>query len=68
MILIYACTRWSDVCLLSARNMTFVWLLTQIIRLRTQFLGYAIKIIHLDNVSKFIFMPSMTIIFLVIDR
>ena len=37
MVLIDASTRWSHVCLLSTRNVAFARLLTQIIRLRTQF-------------------------------
>ena len=40
-------------CLLSSRNLAFVKLLTQIIRLRAQFPNYPIKIIRLDNVGEF---------------
>ena len=53
MVLIDASTRWSHVCLLSTRNMDFARLLAQIIRLRAQFLGYAIKTILLDNTGEF---------------
>ena len=40
-------------CLLSTRNLKFVRLLAQIIKLRTQFLDNCIKTIHLDNVGEF---------------
>ena len=40
-------------CLLSTRNMAFVRLLAQIIRLKVQFSDYAIKIIRLDNAGEF---------------
>ena len=53
MVLIDASTRWSHVCLLSTRNVTFVRLLAQIIRLRAQFLDYPIREIHLDNAGEF---------------
>ena len=53
MILIYASTRWSHVCLLSTRNVAFARLLAQIIRLRAQFPDYPIKTIHLDNAGEF---------------
>ena len=53
MVLIDASTRWSHVCLLSTRNVAFAKLLTQMIRLRAQFLDYPIKKIHLDNASEF---------------
>ena len=53
MVLIDASTGWSHVCLLSTRNMAFARLLAQIIRLKAQFLDYAIKIIRLDNASEF---------------
>ena len=41
------------VCLLSTRNLAFVRLLAQIIKLRAQFPNYAIKTICLDNVGEF---------------
>ena len=53
MVLINALTRWSHVCLLSSRNLDFVRLLAQIIRLRAQFLDYNIGIIRLDNAGEF---------------
>jgi hypothetical protein len=53
MVLIDASTRWSHVCLLSTRNVAFARLLTQMIRLRAQFLDYPIKKIRLDNASEF---------------
>ena len=53
MVLIDAFTRWSHVCLLSTRNVTFARLLTQMIKLRAQFLDYPVKTIRLDNVDEF---------------
>ena len=53
MVLIDASTRWSHVTLLSSRNMAFAKLLSQIIRLRTQFPDYTIKRIRLDNAGEF---------------
>lgn len=53
MVLIDASSRWSHVCLLSSRNLTFAKLLAQIIRLRAQFPDYPIKAIRLDNVGEF---------------
>ena len=53
MIMIYASTRWSHVCLLSTRNQAFARLLAQIIRLRAHFPDYLIKSILLDNVGEF---------------
>ena len=49
MVLIYASTIWSHVCLISTRNVAFSILLAQIIRLSVQFLDYPIKTIRLDN-------------------
>nr|CAN61800.1 hypothetical protein VITISV_044293 [Vitis vinifera] len=46
-------TRWSHVCLLSTRNVTFARLLAQIIRLRAHFPDYPIKTIRLDNAGEF---------------
>ena len=53
MVLIDASSRWSYVCLLSSRNLAFVKLLAQIIRLRAQFPDNQIKSIRLDNVAEF---------------
>ena len=53
MVLIDASTRWSHVSLLFTRNIAFARLLTQIIRLKAQFLDYSIKIIRLDNAGEF---------------
>ena len=53
MVLIDASTHWSHVCLLSTRNIAFAKLLTQIIRLKTQFLDHPIKTIRLDNAGEF---------------
>ena len=53
MVLIDASTHQSHVCLLSTRNIAFAKLLTQIIRLKTQFLDHPIKTIRLDNAGEF---------------
>jgi hypothetical protein len=53
MVLIYALTRWSHVCLLSTRNIAFARLVTQIIRLRAQFPDYPIQSIRMDNAGEF---------------
>ncbi|KAM1768502.1 hypothetical protein ACFX12_046463 [Malus domestica] len=53
MVLVDASTKWSYVCLLSTRNVAFVRLLTQIIKLRAQFPDYPIKSIRLDNAGEF---------------
>ena len=52
-VLIDASTRWSHVCLLSSRNVTFAKLLAQIIRLKAQFPNHPTKTIRLDNASEF---------------
>ena len=54
MVLIDASSRWSHVCLLSSRNVAFVRLLAQIIRLQVHFSNYPIKKIRLNNASEFI--------------
>ena len=43
MVLIDASSRWSHVCLLSTRNVTFARFLAQIIKLREHFPYYSIK-------------------------
>ena len=53
MVLVDASCRWSHVCLLSTRNVTFARLLTQIIKLRAQFPDYPIKGIRMDNAGEF---------------
>ena len=53
MVIIYASTRWSHVCLLSSRNQAFARLLAQIIRLRAHFSDFPLKIIRLDNAGEF---------------
>ncbi|GJZ88943.1 disease resistance CC-NBS-LRR class family protein [Tanacetum coccineum] len=53
MVLIDASTRWSHVCLLSSRNMSFARLLAQLIRLRAHFPDFPIKTIRLDNAGEF---------------
>ena len=53
MVLIDASTRWSHVCLLLTRNVVFVRLLAQMIKLRAQFPDYLIKAIRLYNADKF---------------
>ena len=54
MVLIYASSRRSHVCLLSTHNVAFVRLLAQIIRLQAHFPDYPIKKIRLDNAGEFI--------------
>ena len=53
MVLVDASYRWSHVCLLSTRNVTFARLLAQIIKLRAKFPDYSIKGIRMDNVGEF---------------
>ena len=53
MVLVDASCRWSHVCLLSMRNVTFARLLAQIIKLRVQFPDYPIKGIRMDNIGEF---------------
>ena len=53
MVLVDASCRWSHVCLLSMRNVTFARLLAQIIKLRAQFPDYPIKGIRMDNAGEF---------------
>lgn len=53
MVLIDASIRWSHVCLLSTRNVSFARLLAQIIRLQAQFPYYPIQSIWMDNASEF---------------
>ncbi|KAK9132238.1 hypothetical protein Scep_011766 [Stephania cephalantha] len=53
MILIDASTRWSHVCLFLTRNVAFVILLAQIIKLKTQFPDNLMKTIRLDNAGDF---------------
>ena len=55
MVVIDASSRWSHVFLLSTRNVAFVRLLAQIIRLQAHFPDYPIKKIRLDNAGEFIF-------------
>ena len=52
MVLIDAFIRWSHVCLLSTRNVSFAKLLAQIIRLKAQFPDHFIKTIRLDNAGE----------------
>ena len=54
MVLIYASSRWSHVCLLSTGNVAFSRLLAKIIRLQAHFPDYPIKKIRLDNAGEFI--------------
>jgi len=53
MVLIDASSRWSHICSLSTRNVTFARFLAQIIRLQAQFLDYTIKKVRLDNAGEF---------------
>ena len=53
MILIDASTRWTHVCLLSTRNMTFARLLAQMIILKAQFSDYTIRTVRRNNAGEF---------------
>ena len=53
MVLIDVSTRWSHVCLISTRNVTFTELIAQMIKLRAQFPDYQIKTTTLDNAREF---------------
>ena len=53
MVLINASSRWSQVCLLSTRNVAFARFFAQIIRLRVQFSNYTVKKVKLDNAGEF---------------
>ena len=53
MVLIDVSTRWSHVCLLFIRNVSFARLLAQMTKLRAQFPDYIIKTIRLDNDGEF---------------
>ena len=53
MVLIDTSSRWSNICLLSSRNVAFARFLAQIIKLRAQFLDYTIKRVILDNAGEF---------------
>ena len=53
MVLIYASTIWSHICLLSTRNQTYAKFLAQLIKLRAHFPDYPIKKIRLDNAGEF---------------
>ena len=53
MVLIDASSKWSYVCHLSTRNLTFAELLAQILKLRAHFPDNQIKKIRLDNTEKF---------------
>ena len=53
MVLIDASTRWSNVCLLSTRNVAFANLFAQMTKLRAQLPDYPIKTIRLDNAGEF---------------
>jgi hypothetical protein len=53
MVLVDASTRWSHMCLLSTHNHAFAKFMTQVIRLKVNYLGYRIKSIHMDNDAEF---------------
>ena len=53
MVLIDASTRWSHVCLLSTRNHAFAKIMSQIIKLKTNFPEHRISSIRMDNAAKF---------------
>jgi hypothetical protein len=53
MVLIDASTRWSHVCLLSARNHAFAKIIAQIIKLKAQYPEHRIQSIRMDNAAEF---------------
>ena len=53
MVLLDTYTRWSHVCQLSTRNLSFFILLSQIIKLKAHFPDQAIKSTQLDNAAEF---------------
>ena len=53
MVLIDVSPRWSHICLISTRNVSFSKLIAQIIQLRAQFPNHPIKTIRLDNAGEF---------------
>jgi hypothetical protein len=53
MVLIYASTRWSHVCLLSTQNHVFAKIMAQVIRLKASFPENWIQSIRLDNAAEF---------------
>ena len=53
MVMIDASSKWFHVCLLLSRNLAFIKLLAQIIRLRAQFPDNLIKSIRLNNTAEF---------------
>ena len=53
MVLVDTPFRWSHMCLLSSRNVTFAKLVEQLIRFRAHFPDNQIKSICLDNAAEF---------------
>jgi hypothetical protein len=53
MILIDASTRWSHVCLLSTRNLSFAKFMMQVIRLKANYPKYRLQSVRLDNPAEF---------------
>jgi hypothetical protein len=53
MVLIDTSTRWSHVCLLSTRDHAFAKFMTQVIRLKMNYLEYRITNIYMDNSTEF---------------
>ena len=53
MVLMDVSCRWSHVCLLSTRNVTFTRLLAHIIKLKAHFTKHNIKSIKMDNAGEF---------------
>lgn len=51
--IIDASSKWTQVSLLSTRNLVFARLLAHILKLKTQFLEYPIKTIRVDNAGEF---------------
>jgi hypothetical protein len=53
MVPIDASARWSHMCLLITHNHAFAKLITQIIRLRANYLEHQIKSMRMDNAAEF---------------
>jgi hypothetical protein len=53
MVLIDASTRWSHVCLLSTHNHAFAKIMSQIIKIKANFLEHRINSIWMDNAAEF---------------
>lgn len=53
LVMIFSSTKWSQVSLMSTRNLVIARLLTQLLRLRAQFPNSPIRTIRIDNAGEF---------------